>query len=217
MVQQVIALGGVFVSAFLIGFSGAMMPGPMLAVTIEESSRRGAAAGPLIVFGHMLLEAVLVAAVALGLASFLRHDAALITIGLVGGGVMCWMGQDMLRAARHGMSLQATAERKSAMHPVAAGIVVSLANPFWTIWWVTIGMAYILMGLEFGWIGLVVFFCGHILSDLVWYSFISVGVAGGRRFLSDRIYGGMIALCGCILVGFGVWFVVTAVHAWAGA
>jgi len=57
---------GIFISAFLIGFSGAMMPGPMLGITIEGSLKKGYIAGPLVVLGHGLLELVLILVMALG-------------------------------------------------------------------------------------------------------------------------------------------------------
>jgi len=61
---------GTFLSAFLIGFSGAMMPGPMLGVTISGSLRKGFIAGPLVVLGHGILELLLVFAMAFGLSAF---------------------------------------------------------------------------------------------------------------------------------------------------
>jgi len=42
MLHTALELGGIFGTAFVVGLSGAMMPGPLLAVTIGESSRRGA-------------------------------------------------------------------------------------------------------------------------------------------------------------------------------
>jgi threonine/homoserine/homoserine lactone efflux protein len=92
------------------------------------------------------------------------------------------------------------------MHPVLAGIVVSLSNPYWTIWWATIGLGYVIMGLKFGAAGIAVFFLGHICSDFAWYSFVSYGVAGGKRLLSEKVYQGIIAACGVALLLFGVWF-----------
>ena len=201
----VYALAAIFGTAFVVGLSGAMMPGPLLAVTISESARRGALAGPLLMLGHMLLEGVLVAAVALGLAYVLTHSLVIAVISLLGGGLMCWMGQDMVRSARHArLDLDARPERR--MHPVAAGIVVSLSNPYWTIWWATIGIAYVVMGARYGWVGIVVFFAGHILADFAWYTLVSVSIARGRRFISDRVYGGLIGVCGAALLLFGLMF-----------
>jgi threonine/homoserine/homoserine lactone efflux protein len=44
-------------TSFVIALSGAMMPGPLLTVTISESPRRGMLAGPLLVLGHGILDA----------------------------------------------------------------------------------------------------------------------------------------------------------------
>jgi len=201
-------LGTLFATALVVGFSGAMMPGQQLAVTIHESTRRGPMAGPLIVLGHAILELVLVIGIVLGLATFLKNDLVIAIISFAGGAVMGWMGQDMIRSART-LSLDVKADDRKAMHPVLAGIVVSLSNPYWTIWWATIGITYVIIGLEFGLLGIVVFFVGHILSDLVWYTLVSVGVAKGRRWLSDRAYRGLIVFCGSALLLYGFWFLWT--------
>jgi threonine/homoserine/homoserine lactone efflux protein len=44
---------------FLIGLTGAVVPGPMLFATIEASLRRGWIAGPLIVLGHAAVEVLI--------------------------------------------------------------------------------------------------------------------------------------------------------------
>lgn len=209
--QNLLQLSGVFVTAFIVGLSGAMMPGPLLALTVGESTRRGVRAGPLLMLGHMILEACVVVAVVMGLAGFLRNPVLIACIALAGGVVLCWMGQDMVRSAR-GASLSLEAKRGSKMHPVAAGIVVSLSNPYWTIWWATIGAGYLIMGLCFGGGGVVAFFTGHILSDFAWYTLVSWGVARGRHILTDRVYRRLIGSCGVFLVAFGAFFLWTGVQ-----
>ncbi len=212
----------IFWTALVVGFSGAMMPGPLLTVTIGESVRRGFAAGPLIVLGHAILEILLVVLLVLGLAQFLASERVNTIIALVGGAFMVYMGWSMARDAWQGrVSLDLgpprgsnTSRGKSAvskgarpgMHPVTAGILVSLSNPYFTFWWATVGLAFISTSVAFGTAGLAAFTTGHLLSDLIWYSLVSGAVAGGRRFMNQQVYRGIIAVCGVFLVGLGAYF-----------
>ena len=205
-----------FFIAFVIGLSGAMMPGPVLAGTISQTAKRGFIAGPLIVAGHALLELPLIIALAGGLSRVIGHSAVIGTIGLVGGAVLIWMGGAMIvtsgREAAHlpsslsqGNSTSQTAS-PSGQHPILMGILLSLSNPYWTLWWATIGIKLITDSLRLGAWGLPVFFLGHISSDLVWFSAVSLAVAGGRRLLSRLIYRWLIIICGIALVGLGIYF-----------
>jgi threonine/homoserine/homoserine lactone efflux protein len=93
------------------------------------------------------------------------------------------------------------------MHPVMAGILVSISNPFWSIWWATIGLTYLTMALKSGTMGIASFFSGHIMADLLWYSLISAAIAGGRRFLKQSVYQTIIMFCGLFLIGLGGYFI----------
>ncbi|WP_027365181.1 LysE family transporter [Desulfotruncus alcoholivorax] len=199
----------IFTTAFLVGFSGAMMPGPLLTVNISETTRRGFIAGPLLVLGHAILEILLVAFLVLGLATFLVSDRVHSVIALVGGVFLIYLGWTMYRDAVRGkISLQLAKEtaESAGMHPVLAGILVSLSNPYWSLWWATVGLAYITTSMARGTAGLVAFLSGHLLADLVWYGAVSAAVDGGRRFLSQSVYRGIIIACGLFLTGLGGYF-----------
>ncbi|NLC10857.1 MAG: lysine transporter LysE, partial [Firmicutes bacterium] len=45
-----------FSTAFLVGLSGALMPGPVTAVVAEHTLKKGIVAAPLVVMGHGLME-----------------------------------------------------------------------------------------------------------------------------------------------------------------
>jgi len=198
----------IFITAFIMGFSGAMMPGPLLTVNISESYRRGFMAGPLLILGHGILELGLVIGLTLGLASLLVLSPVKGTIAVVGGLVLLWMGWGMIRDARQGslsLSLNNTSQTKG-MHPVLAGIVVSLSNPYWTLWWATIGLTYVTQSLTLGTYALVLFLSGHLLADLLWYSAISFTVVKGKNFLSENAYRSLILFCGVFLIGLACYF-----------
>ena len=195
----------IFFSSFAIAFSGAMMPGPLLTATIGESTRRGVMAGPLLIVGHGILESLLLAGLWLGLAPYLQGDRFFVAIAVTGAVTLFWMAATMLRSLP-GLRLTREKEERGTGHLVAAGALLSIANPYWLIWWGTIGLGYIVQSMQFGIRGVLFFFCGHILADLIWYSIVSAMVARGRRFLSDRLYRGLIGGCAVLLLVFGCWF-----------
>lgn len=195
--------------AYLTGFSGAAMPGPVLAATIALAVAQGFAAGPLVVLGHGLIELALVLAVGGGLAKILSdpRSAAVRTIALVGGAVLLLMAASMVWGLPT-LSLADAAGRPVAYGPVAAGLMLSAANPYFWIWWATIGLGQ--MGTSVsrrGRPGAAAFYAGHITSDLTWYSLVAFLVASGRGLLSDGVYRTLIGVCAATLVYFGARFV----------
>lgn len=93
------------------------------------------------------------------------------------------------------------------LHPVAGGILISLANPYWILWWLTIGLGYLTLALKSGSVGVISFFSGHILSDLAWYSLVAAAICGGRRFLNDLVFRILIFACAVFLLALGAYFI----------
>lgn len=200
-----------FITAFLVGLSGAMMPGPLLTVTIAESARRGFKAGPLIVLGHAILELALIIALLAGLSLYLQKPVVTTVISVAGGAFLLFMGFNMIKDVLQGRVTLENSKNDTGkginMHPIMAGILVSVSNPFWSVWWATIGLTYLTMALKSGPIGITSFFSGHIMADLLWYSLIAAAIAGGRRFLKQQMYQAIIVLCGLFLIALGGYFI----------
>ena len=131
----------IFVSSFIIALSGALMPGPLLTVTISESSQRGFIMGPMLIAGHAILELVLVAVLLLGLAPFFQLPEVFVVSAIGGALILFWMAFGMFRSlpSLH-LSLEVNNGRRN--HPMISGTLMSVANPYWIIWWATIGLGY---------------------------------------------------------------------------
>ncbi|MDT8446417.1 MAG: LysE family transporter [bacterium] len=203
----ILLLLGLFFSSFLIALSGALMPGPLLSATLAQSGRHGAWTGPRLILGHGILEALLILALFNGLAPLLTTPAAFSSIALAGSVILLWMGGAMLFGlGRLELDLSCGPAVSSPWGLPVSGALLSLANPYWSIWWATIGLGYILQASEAGWRGLVAFFTGHLLADLLWYSLVSYSMFKGQRFLSLEAYRAMVGTLGLFLIGFAGFF-----------
>jgi threonine/homoserine/homoserine lactone efflux protein len=120
------------------------------------------------------------------------------------------MGLDIARSAWWGtVSLNLTRAKRSGTQigPVVAGVLVSISNPYWILWWATVGVSYVALALRQGPLGLGSFYVGHILADLSWYSLVAFVITAGRSLLSQPVYRGLLLVCGLFLIALSVYFI----------
>lgn len=203
-----------FFSSMLIAYSGAIMPGPMLAVVVAESPRQGVRAGPLVVLGHALLELALLGLLVLGLGPLLEREGVQAVLSVVGGVMLVATAAVMLLSVARGTARleYGAADGRAHGRAVLGGIVSSLSNPYWSIWWATIGLSLLTKAYALGAAALVAFYVGHILGDLTWYSAVSGVITAGRRWITPRRYRVMVAVMACFLLVLAAWFVVSGVR-----
>lgn len=195
-----------FAMAFLTGFSGAMMPGPLLALTIGEVIASGFTAALWIVTGHALLELVLLLLLIAGLRAVLARPQVRGAIGLLGGAALLYMGVAMLRDAMGVQIGVGSGHGLSWPRLLLAGVAVSLANPYFTGWWATIGLGQLAQTAPRSPAEYLSFYCGHELSDYVWYALVAALLLGARQALQGAWYHWLIAACGAAIVLLALWF-----------
>ena len=202
-----------FVTAFVVGLSGAMMPGPLTVVLVGHSFKSGLRSAPLITLGHGIMEVLIILLLVMGLEPLLSGNIMSGVIGLAGGGILLWMGYGMFRAGKNReltMEGNASSQKNSSgmenAGPVKGGVWATLANPYWFIWWATVGAGYVVASQEHGLKGLFLFFSGHILSDFLWLLFLAAAVVSGKKLLNRRRYNFILAMLGIFLMGFAGYF-----------
>jgi len=197
----------ILVSVIVISFSGVMMPGPMTAVTLAKSYK-SPWAGVWISLGHAVIEVPLILLIYFGFAQFFQSSIVRLALSVAGSGMIIWMGVSMFRArsevVRKGKDLPYNA--------FVAGILASGFNPFFLIWWATIGSMLIMRILEFGTIGLIIFTIVHWLCDLVWLSLLSNVIYRTHTFWRPKVQEWLFIACSLLLVGFGIWFLISGIR-----
>jgi threonine/homoserine/homoserine lactone efflux protein len=204
-----------FFNSFVVGFSGAMMPGPLLAVGVAETPRHGWQTGPIISIGHAIAEIVVVVVLSLGLAALAQSRIVTAIIGIVGGAALILMGISMgYDILKRKVDYEIVQQDKKSSHKLAGkGITATLSNPYWFVWWGTTGLAFLVKSLKFGFVGPVVFYFGHILSDFVWYSVVTVLIWMGKTLIMGRGLRVLIVACSVFLVYLGITFILDGITA----
>ena len=194
----------------VVSLSGVMSPGPISALAIAEGARRGPRAGALITVGHALTELAMVLALGIGLRELLQRPSVAGTIGLVGGAVLLWMGYSIVRSTRDGVvAFDAEAVSPGSpgrLGPMPAGVLLSVGNPYWLLWWATVGAGYLLFFTRFGWLGIAAFYVGHISLDLIWNTLLATASASGKTLIPPSVYRMVLVLCGLFMVVMGIYF-----------
>jgi threonine/homoserine/homoserine lactone efflux protein len=181
------------------------MPGPLFAVTINKASK-SKIAGALIAVGHGVVEFPLMFLIFFVLSQFEIPSSVQIAVGLIGGLMMIFMGVQAFRNRHKPEEINVALKRDS----ILAGVWTSAVNAGFILWWLTIGTALILNAKLFGLAGFSVFAGVHWLTDFIWYALVGLLIFKSQRFWSNRTRVGITIFCVLVFIGFGSYFMGSA-------
>ncbi len=193
-------------SVMLISLSGVLMPGPLFAVTIQKSSK-SKIAGALIALGHGIVEFPLMFAIFFVLSQFEIPTAVQVAVGIVGGFFMVLMGVQAFWNRNKPQNGSVPLKRDS----ILAGVYTTAVNAGFILWWLTIGTALILNAQLFGVLGFSVFAGVHWFCDFAWYAAVGLLIFSSQRFWTDRTRLAITLFCVAVFVGFGLYFMGSAI------
>ncbi len=209
-------LFSIFEFSLLISFAAVISPGPVTAAILTEAPRKGWRSGPLIACGHAVLELAILILISFGLSVVMRTTTVLAAISIGGSLILFWIGGSYILAVwKNDVELPQSSQvaaRKSTSALVVLGMMTTLANPFWYIWWITVAAGYLTQAKAISTLAVVVFYVGHISADFAWDTALATATSSGRRWLTQRVYRAMILISGGFMTYLGVRYLVNALE-----
>lgn len=161
-----------------VGLAGAIIPGPLLAFTVFDTSRKKKMTGPKIILGHAVWESVIILVILLGFGGLIAQNY--LVFYALGGVALAVIGISMIRSKGKEISM----EKSRVNSSFVGGIFYTAFNPTQPLWWATGGLTILLTGLEtMSFAGVLVVTAGHWLSDLAYYSFVSFAVKRNEQHI----------------------------------
>ena len=196
---------------FIVGLGGAIIPGPLLAFVILDSSRKRKITGHFIIVGHALWEALVICLILLGLGSVMTQYEVFIYV--VGGSVLILMGAFMIKRR----SGEVTVGHAKVNSSVLGGVFYTAFNPTQPPWWATAGLALLLQGYKLmGTIGIATVTIGHWLADLAYYTVISYIIYRYGKYINPW-QRHMSILLGIFVAMLGIYFITQGTMKWPPA
>jgi len=217
MTQRVILIMDLFgfvATVVVVTASGALAPGPLFFGLLMHGSKEGARAGFFAAIGHTLVEFPLVLALAMGLLAAASQPMIKGVIGIVGGLGLIGFGV---------MQIYGTFKSKPQPNEVAntkglpaSSLVLGLAltglNPYFILWWLTIGSILIVQALAFAAIvGVLVMYASHVWMDYAFLTALAHLGKKGKTIVGSKYYKLVLIVFGLILAYYGATFVIDAV------
>ena len=193
----------------IISASGVMSPGPLFAANITYGLREGVKSGIKIAIGHSIVELPLVILLGIGVFSleiFPEFRTIISIFGAITLFVFAGIQIKTILKKNKNISL------KPKQGPIVTGIVLSALNPFFIVWWLTIGFKLISDAmLIWAFAGILIVFVFHIWMDFAWLGITAFLASKSRKIISNRNYKIMILILSLTLIYFGITFLMDAI------
>ena len=194
------------VMVIVISASGVMAPGPLFAANVSYGLKQGTRSGINMAIGHTIVELPLVILLGIGVFS-LESFPEFRTIVSVFGAITLFVFAIIQLKTIFTQKELATSNQKQ--NPIIAGILLSALNPFFIIWWLTIGFKLISDAMMiWAFSGILIMFALHIWMDFAWLGGVSFLASKSSRILSNRNYKILMVGLSLTLVYFGITFLI---------
>ena len=191
-----------------ISASGVMAPGPLFAANVSWGLRGGTRAGLKMAVGHTIVEFPLVILLGIGVFSLESFPEFRGIISIFGATALFIFAFMQVRTTFGKKESSISTPRQG---PLLTGVLLSALNPFFLVWWITIGFKLISDAmLVWAFAGILAVFVLHIWMDFVWLGAVSYLASKSTKILSNRNYKILMTGLSSVLVYFGITFLTEA-------
>ena len=192
--------------------SGALAPGPLFFATVSHGTKHGAKTGLVFSIAHTVVEFSLIMLFALGLLTIASEPIVKIIIGIIGGIVLIAFGFFQIRNSIISNPEELKKPKSSYKHLFLIGIAFTGLNPYFILWWMTVGAQLIVIALEFAaLLGVVFMFICHVWMDYAWLTGVAYFSKKGTNVMGLKWYKPLMVIFGIVLIYFGVTFILGAI------
>jgi len=198
----------------IISLSGALSPGPLLFTNLSNAPRWGWKGGLWLSLGHTFVEFPVILLIAFGLSFLFFIPGFHVGLAIVGGSVLIIVGLLQIReAVKANDDTQEIdlARDKPTRHPLLIGFLFSAFNPFFILWWFTVGAKLVLDAFLYAALGgVIIMFLSHVWIDYVWLIGTAWLTNKGANLVGTQGYRVFNIAFGVLLILFGVTFYLNA-------
>ncbi len=202
------------ITIIVVTASGALAPGPLFFVNLAHGTKSGAKGGLAFSIGHTLVEFSIVVLLALTLSTVVKEQATTVQsiVGIIGGAFLLGFGLLQIRRFVLPQTEAVARDTGPSRNPVLLGSVFTGLNPYFLIWWLTVGFKLVSDSMNFAsWLGVILMYMAHVWMDYVWLTGTAYLAKRGRNLVGSHAYRLAMVAFGVVLVGFGVNFLLSSV------
>jgi len=189
--------------------SGALAPGPLFFTNITHGTKSGAKGGLAFSVGHTIFELSLVVFLAVTLQTVVNEPLIKLVVGVVGGAALLVFGFLQIREALASKSTVVSKSGVQSKNALLLGTLFTALNPYFILWWLTIGLTLIVNALELAsFAGVFIMYVSHVWMDYAWLTGTAYLAKKGTSLVGSQGYRFLMIIFGAILIFFGLYFLV---------
>jgi len=202
LMEQLIEFG---ITVIIISASGVLAPGPLFAANIAYGLHGGIKSGLKMAIGHTIVELPLIILLGIGVFSLQDFPEFRTTLTIIGAITLFIFAIIQIKTT---LQMRELKFLKINRNPVFAGITLSALNPFFIMWWLSIGFKLISDAIAiWAFAGLLIIFFFHIWMDFAWLGVVATLSSKSLKILSNKNYKILMTALSLALIYFGISFV----------